>query len=262
MVARRFFMLLASTLAVATPLFAQQSGTVTGRVTDATQQPVVGVNVVVSAAADVRADRGTITDAQGRYRLTGVPAGARVVRVVGIGYRESTRSITVQSGQTVTADFTLETDAVALSELVVVGYGTQRAGNVTGAVKQVTSEEFNTGRIVSPEMLIQSKVPGVQVVDNNEPGGGLSVRIRGATSINASSDPLYVVDGVPLGSGSGGGLSAGRNALNFINPQDIESITVLKDAAAASIYGANASNGVVLITTKTARRRLRVVPRC
>ena len=109
---------------------------------------------------------------------------------------------------------------------------------------------------MSPEQLIQSKVPGVQVVDNNEPGGGISIRIRGATSINASSDPLYVIDGVPVGTGAGGGLSAGRNPLNFLNPADIESITVLRDASAAAIYGANAANGVVLIQTKAGGRAL------
>ncbi|MGE5744557.1 MAG: SusC/RagA family TonB-linked outer membrane protein, partial [Gemmatimonadota bacterium] len=114
---------------------------------------------------------------------------------------------------------------------------------------------FNTGRIVTPQQLIQSKVAGVQVVDNNEPGGGISIRIRGATSINASSEPLYVVDGVPVGTGAGGGISAGRDALNFLNPNDIESMTVLKDASAAAIYGANAAAGVVLITTKSGRGR-------
>jgi iron complex outermembrane receptor protein len=159
----------------------------------------------------------------------------------------------VTAGQTSTADFVLTVEAIALSEIVAVGYGTQRAANLTGSVKQVSAEQFNTGRIVSPEELIQSKVAGVQVVDNNEPGGGLSIRIRGATSIEASSDPLIVVDGVPLGS-AGAGLSAGRNPLNFLNPSDIESVTVLKDAAAAAIYGANAANGVVLITTKSGSR--------
>jgi iron complex outermembrane receptor protein len=142
--------------------------------------------------------------------------------------------------------------AVSLAEVVSTGYGTQRAGSVTGAVTKVSAEEFNTGRIVSPEQLIESKVAGVQVIDNNEPGGGMSIRIRGATSINASSDPLYVVDGLPIG--TGGGIStSGRDPLNFLNPNDIENITVLKGGEAASIYGANAANGVVLIQTKAGR---------
>src|SRR6266702_4251259 len=121
------------------------------------------------------------------------------------------------------------------------------AGNITGAVTAVGDSQFNTGRVISPQMLIQNKVAGVQVVDNNDPGGGLSIRIRGATSVNASSEPLYVVDGVPLGNGAGGGLSAGRDPLNYLNPNDIESVTVLRDASAAAIYGSNAANGVVLI---------------
>ena len=252
MVARRFLVVLAGILGMASQLSAQGSGNIAGRVTDATsQEPLPGVSVFVGS-------RGTLTDAQGRYRLAGVPAGARLVRAITTGFKETGQTVTVTAGQTVSADFALETEAIALSGLVVVGYGTQRAANVTGSVKQVNAEQFNTGRVVSPQELIQSKVSGVQVIDNNEPGGGKSIRIRGATSINASSDPLFVVDGVPLASGSGGGLSAGRDALNFLNPADIESITVLKDAASAAIYGANAANGVVMITTKQGERRIGV----
>ncbi len=230
------------------PVFAQRTtGNVVGRVTDAaSQQPLAGVTVLV-------AERGALTDADGRFTVTAVPTGAQTLRAIMIGYREASQPVTVTAGQSVTADVAMTLQAVQLAELVVTGYGTQRAGNVTGAVKQLSSEDFNTGRIVSPEQLMQSKVAGVQVVDNNEPGGGLSIRIRGATSINASSEPLYVIDGIPVGTGAGGGLSAGRNPLNFINPEDIESITVLKDAASASIYGANAANGVVLIQTRTGR---------
>lgn len=231
-----------------TGLYAQGTGTVTGRVLDAdSRQPLPGAAVAL-------ATRGTITAADGRFSLAGAPDGIQTVRVSLIGYGEATRRVTVIAGQNVHVEISMTAQAIELAQLVAVGYGQQRASNITGAVKQVTSAEFNTGRIVSPEQLIQSKVAGVQVVDNNEPGGGLSVRIRGATSINASSEPLYVIDGVPVGTGSGGGLSAGRNPLNFINPEDIETITVLKDAAAAAIYGANAANGVVIISTKTGRR--------
>src|SRR5258708_17924311 len=136
-----------------------------------------------------------------------------------------------------------------------MGYGVQRAGDVTGSASQLSAKDFNTGSIISPQQLIASKVAGVQVVENNQPGGGISIRIRGQASITAGSEPLYVVDGVPLGTGSGAGISAGSDPLNFINPNDIESITVLKDAAAAAIYGTNASNGVVLITTKSGQGR-------
>lgn len=230
------------------PLRAEaQTGTIRGRVnTDVSGQPLAGATVSFGS-------RSTQTRSDGQYVLTGVPVGTDTLRARLIGYTAAGRIVTVRAGQTVDADIILAARAVSLSEIVVTGYGEQRAGNITGAVTQVSSEDFNTGRIISPEELIRSKVPGVQVVDNNEPGGGFSLRIRGATSINASSEPLFVVDGVPLGTGAGGGLSAGRNPLNFLNPNDIEDITVLRDASAAAIYGANAANGVVLIKTKSGR---------
>src|SRR2546425_10652811 len=230
------------------PLCAQQpTGTIRGRVTDAaTQQPLVTVSVTVGS-------RTALTQADGRFVLTGVPAGADTVRARMLGYGPVRQGITVVAGDAVVVDFALTAHAVGLSEVVVTGYGVQRAGDITGAVTAVTDSQFNTGRILSPQLLIQSKVPGVQVVDNNDPGGGLSLRIRGPTSVTASSEPLYVVDGVPLGTGSGGGLSAGRDPLNFLNPNDIQDMTVLRDASAAAIYGTNAANGVVLITTKAGK---------
>src|SRR2546427_674861 len=239
------------------PLCAQQpTGTIRGRVTDAaTQQPLATVSVTVRS-------RTALTQADGRFVLTGVAAGADTVRARMLGYGPVRQAVTVVAGDAVVVDLALTAQAVGLSEVVVTGYGVQRAGDITGAVTAVTDSQFNTGRILSPQLLIQSKVPGVQVVDNNDPGGGLSIRIRGPTSVNASSEPLYVIDGVPLGTGAGGGISigrdslnpsAGRNPLNFLNPGDIESITVLKDASAAAIYGVNAANGVVLIRTQTGR---------
>src|SRR6266550_6971814 len=240
------------------PLGAQQAtGTVRGRVTDgATQRPLSGVTVAVGS-------RSALTQADGRYVITGVPAGTDPLRARLIGYGRATQAVTIAENETLVADLALTSQAVSLSEIVVTGYGTQRAGDITGAVTQVSSAEFNTGRIITPQQLIQSKVAGVQVVDNNEPGGGVTLRIRGANSVTASSDPLYVIDGMPVGLANtnpvnvldaSAGLSAGRDALNFLNPDDIESITVLKDASAAAIYGANAANGVVLITTKQSRQ--------
>ncbi|MEK6610147.1 MAG: carboxypeptidase-like regulatory domain-containing protein, partial [Gemmatimonadota bacterium] len=217
----------------ATPLRAQQpTGMIRGQVTDAgTQQPIPGVTVSVGS-------RGARTQADGGYFITGVPAGAETLRARMLGYSPETRPVTVIGGQTLVVDLAMTAQAIGLSEIVVVGYGEQSAGNITGAVTQVGTAEFNTGRIISPALLIQNKVAGVQVVDNNEPGGGLSVRIRGTTSINASSEPLYVIDGMPVGNYAGGGLSAGRDPLNFLNSDDIETITVLRDASAAAIYGA------------------------
>ncbi len=226
------------------PLYAQGTGSIRGRITvEGSGVPLSGVTISFGA-------RSAQTRPDGQYLLAGVPAGRDTLRVRLIGYGPAARLVTVAAGQTVDADIAITASAVNLAEIVVTGYGEQRQGNITGAVTQVSSQDFNTGRIVSPEELIRAKVPGVQVVDNNEPGGGFSVRIRGATSINASSEPLFVIDGVPIGTGAGGGLSAGRNPLNFLNPNEIESITVLRDASAAAIYGANAANGVVLIQTK------------
>jgi len=252
---RRFHHLMCALLAfawIALPLQAQQpTGTVRGRVTDnATQQGISGVTVSV-------ANRNSLTRADGRYTISGVPAGSHLVHARIIGYAEGSQPAMLAGGDTVVVDLALNGNAVTLSEVVVTGYGEQRAGNITGAVTSVADSQFNPGRILSPQMLIQNKVPGVQVVDNNDPGGGLSLRIRGATSVNASSEPLYVIDGVPLGTGAGGGLSAGRDPLNYLNPDDIENITVLRDASAAAIYGANAANGVVIISTKSGKGRAR-----
>jgi TonB-linked SusC/RagA family outer membrane protein len=229
------------------PLNAQGSeGTIRGTVTDQAQSPVAGVTLQIGV-------RTGVTQADGSYRISGVPAGSDTLRARMIGYTPAARLVTVSAGQTVNVDFTLTASAVNLAELVVVGYGEQAAGNITGAVTSLTPEEFNTGRVVTPTELIQNKVAGVQVVESNEPGGGTSIRIRGTTSINASSEPLIVMDGMPLASGSGGGISGGRDPLNFLNPDDIASITVLRDASAAAIYGANAANGVILIQTKSGR---------
>src|SRR5256886_3828654 len=236
-----------------TPLRAQAPvGTIRGHVTDAAnQQPLSGVTVAVGS-------RAALTQADGRYLITGVPAGTDSLRTRMIGYARATRPVTVVGGETVVVDLALTAQAVHLSEIVVTGYGAQRAGNMTGSAAQVNAGQFNTGPIVSPQLLIENKVAGLQVVDNNEPGGGLSIRIRGQASVNAGSEPLYVVDGVPLGTGSGGGLSAGRDPLNFPNPADIESFTVLKAAATPGVYEAMASNGVVLITTKSGQGRPQV----
>jgi len=244
---RRFNHLMCALLTAATawtaPLVAQQpTGTIRGRITDnSTQQPIIGVVVSVGS-------RSTITGNDGRYMLTGVPSGSDLLRARLIGYAPGSQPVMVAAGDTTALDFTLNPSAVGLSAIVVTGYGEQRAGDITGAVTSVRDSQFNTGRIITPQQLIQSKVAGVEVVDNNEPGGAMSLRIRGTTSVNASSDPLYVVDGLPLGTG---GIGAGRDPLNFLNPSDIESITVLKGGEAAAIYGANAASGVVIIKTKS-----------
>ena len=233
-------------LCVSQPVHAQ-SARITGTVRSADgAAPIV--------AADVEVVGGTFrriapTREDGRYTIQ-VEPGTYTVRAKRIGFaQDSALNVVVAAGETKVVDLTLRATAMQVTGVTVVGYGTQDVRDNTGSVKAITPRDFNPGRVVSAEQLIQAKVPGVQIIDNNEPGGGISIRIRGGTSVNASNEPLYVIDGVPLN--IGGGLSSGRNPLNFLNPADISSITVLKDASATAIYGSRGANGVLLITTKS-----------
>lgn len=235
---------LLATLLASMPALAQ-TGTITGRVTSVDGGlPLARVQVRIAGTTT-----GTLTRDDGRYVLTARP-GSWLVRASRIGLAPDSARVTVTSGGTATADFQLRASAVVLGTVVTVGYGTQETRNLTGSVATVDSAQFNTGRIVSPEALIRGKVAGVQVSDNNEPGGGISVRVRGGTSVNASNEPLYVIDGIPIDIGGGSTIN-GRNPLNFLNPNDIETVTVLKDASSTAIYGNRGANGVVIITTKS-----------
>ena len=242
------------------PLRAQGTGSISGRIVDSTtQQPIANAQVQV-----VGTQIGGLTRIDGRYFLQGVAAGPQRVRVTRIGFGAQEQQVTVASGGTATADFTLTAVAAALSEVVVTGYGSQRREAITGSVAQVNADDANKGVIANPNQLIQGRVTGVQMVTNNgEPGSGVQIRVRGGTSISASNDPLYVVDGVPLqneqtvASAPSTGFDAAlpRSPLNTINPSDIESITVLKDASATAIYGSRGANGVILIQTKRGSAR-------
>jgi TonB-linked SusC/RagA family outer membrane protein len=226
----------------AAQLSAQSTGTVTGRVVEGTtREPLAGATVSV-------AQRSTVSGEDGRFTITGVSAGTQTVQASRIGYGTARQQVAVAAGQTATVELVMSSSALLLDEVVAIGYGTEEQRDVTGVVEVVTTEDFNTGRVVSTEQLIQGKVAGVQVVENNEPGGGMNIRVRGPTSATASNEPLFVVDGTPLA--VGGGVSAGRNPLNFLAPEDIESVTVLKDASATAIYGSRGANGVVIVTTK------------
>jgi iron complex outermembrane receptor protein len=231
-----------------------QTGSISGRVVAAEGgAPVVGAQVTV-----VGTNIGTVSRDDGRYSLT-LQAGRYTLVASRIGFaRDTVPGVVVNPAATTTLNISLRSAPTALAGVVVVGYGTQQAKDLTGSVATVTTEEFNTGRVVSPEGLIRAKVAGVQVSDNNEPGGAISIRVRGGTSVTASNEPLYVVDGVPIDIGGGSvggdgstGLGRSRNPLNFLNPNDIESITVLKDASSTAIYGNRGANGVVIITTKS-----------
>lgn len=224
---------------------------VRGVVSDsANHQPVVGAQVIA-----VGTTRGTITDTVGAYTLR-VPPGAITIRVQRIGYAPSQREITATLDGTATADFLLRAVSTVLSEVVVTGYGTQTRAQVTGAVTNVDGQDVQDQPVAGVDAALQGKAAGVQVSQNSgEPGTGISVRIRGAASLSASNQPLYVVDGVPIANDALAQQlfpagSEAPTAITGLNPNEIESITVLKDAASAAIYGSRASNGVVMITTK------------
>ncbi|GAB3757349.1 SusC/RagA family TonB-linked outer membrane protein [Spirosoma pomorum] len=230
--------------------YAQSGKTVTGKVTDpGGTLGLPGVTIQVKGTT-----KGTTTDVNGEYRLADVAAN-NVLVYSSIGY--TTQEVSV--GTRTTIDISLAEDNKTLSEVVVVGYGNQRSKDVTGAVQSVGPKDFNKGVIASPEQLLQGRVAGVQITPSSgEPGAPINVQIRGTASLRGGNNPLFVIDGVPLDGGStgdggvdfGGGSSAARNPLAFLNPSDIENISVLKDASAAAIYGARGANGVVLITTK------------
>ncbi|PHQ28370.1 SusC/RagA family TonB-linked outer membrane protein [Leeuwenhoekiella nanhaiensis] len=225
--------------------------TVTGTVSEP-NGPLPGANVLVKGTTN-----GTTTDFDGNYTLNNVPSDATLVFSY-VGFAQQEVAVNGRS----TVNVTLEEDAAALEEVVVIGYGTTTVRDATGSVSSVTAEEFNQGAIASPEQLIQGKTAGVNISQNSgEPGAGNNIRIRGSNSIRSNNNPLFVVDGIPLSgestTPSGGdiinGANATRNPLNFINPNDIESISILKDASATAIYGSRGANGVVIVTTKSGR---------
>jgi iron complex outermembrane receptor protein len=236
-----------------------QSGSISGRVTD-----VVTMDAIAGARVQLEGTRReTSTGPQGDFVLGDVPVGIHRVTARLIGYAPVTQEVTVSAGQTVAVELSLQRQAVVMDEIVVTGYGAQRRSAITGSVASVNAEEANVGVITNANELIQGRVAGVYISQNHgEPGAGQQIRIRGGTSISASNEPLYVIDGVAIqnlateaqGIGIGGDPSLPRNPLNLLNPNDVESITVLKDAAAAAIYGARAANGVILIETKQGQR--------
>ena len=233
---RRILLAVLALLAVPSIARAQANGRIVGRVISTEgNRPVAGATVLIVGTA-----RGAVTDSSGRYTLADVPAGARRVQARRIGFISGTQSVTVAAGQASTLDFSLVSSPIQLEEIKTVGYGVQEARTVTGAVSTVSAEKLKDIPTSDPMKALQGRVPGVDIVaGNNEPGTGMQVRIRGVRSLTASNEPLYVVDGVPIG-----------GSITDFNPQVIESIEVLKDAAATAIYGSRGANGVIIVTTK------------
>ena len=213
--------------------FAQQI-TVNGNVVDATGEPIIGATVRVAGQQG-----GVITDFDGNFHIQ-ANSGATIT-VSYVGYQEA------QVAAAPRVNIVLQDDAQLLKDVVVIGYGTVKKSDATGSVMSVEADQLNKGLATSPADLLQGKTPGVQITTNSgAPGAGSTIRIRGGSSLSASNDPLIVIDGLPI---SGTGISGG-DVLNTINPNDIESFSILKDASATAIYGSRASNGVILITTK------------
>ena len=238
--ARRRFLLLGAALLCAapflSPLGAQQpTGTITGQVIDsATRQPLAGVNVIVEGTR-----LGGVTRDDGTFTIVGVPPGTHSVRTRRIGYASSPMIVSVSDGSTTSVSFALAKRAAVLDQVVVVGYNTQKKSSITGAVSTVDATDVESRRVPDVSQALQGQVAGLQVTQSTgAPGEPISIRIRGEGTIGNNS-PLFVVDGVPT------------RDISFLNPGDVQTYTVLKDASAASIYGSRASAGVIVITTKS-----------
>jgi TonB-dependent starch-binding outer membrane protein SusC len=256
---RRILPAVVIALMCAVQVQAQAVGRIHGTVVDsANRQPLPNVNVGLEGTT-----RGAVSRVDGTFDVTGVPPGTYSLRARRIGYRTIIQSVTVTAGSTTNVDLGLGPQPTVLAEIVSTGYGTQRREAITGSVATVNADAANVGVITNAEELLQGRTTGVQVVKSSgEPGGNIQIRIRGGTSISASNDPLYVIDGVPVQNDSPTPDAAGvnfnaalpRNPLNGLSPDDIETLTILKDASATAIYGSRAANGVVLITTKRGTR--------
>lgn len=215
-----------------------QTTMVNGTVTAKNGEPLLGVTVVERGTTN-----GVVTDFDGRFSIRVKPDAT--LQFSFVGYTATEEPLNNRT----TLQVVLNESVVGLDEVVIIGYGSQRKGDLTGAISNVNSADFNVGLINSPAQLINGKISGMQIMSSSgSPSAGSTIRIRGGASLNASNDPLIVLDGIPLETG---GISGnGGNFLSLINPNDIESMTVLKDASSTAIYGSRASNGVIIITTK------------
>ncbi|MCB0801103.1 MAG: TonB-dependent receptor plug domain-containing protein, partial [Bacteroidales bacterium] len=223
-----------------------QQRTVTGKVTDATTgEALPGVTIVIKGTTT-----GVASDLDGSFTID-VPSGSTILQFTSVGY--ASQEITVGSRSVI--DVALQSDVTMIEELVVIGYGFKKKRDLTGSISSISASNIEDTPVKDVLSALQGRAPGVVVTANSgAPGAGITVRVRGYSSLNSGNDPLYVLDGVPLESNTLSSLNGydmhGLNPLADINPGDIESIEVLKDAASTAIYGSRAANGVVLITTK------------
>lgn len=228
-----------------------QNKTVSGKVSDEKGDAVSGASVLAKGTKT-----GTSTDGTGFFSMS-VPTSTTTLTITYVGYVSQDVDISTSGNVTVS----LKPESSALTDVVVVGYGTTKKKDLTGSVASITTKDFNKGVIATPDQLIQGRTPGVSITPSSgEPGAAATINIRGSSSIRGNQQPLYVIDGVPITSDGTSGTSSGvegsssaKNPLIFLNPNDIESITVLKDASSAAIYGSRGANGVILITTKTGK---------
>jgi TonB-dependent starch-binding outer membrane protein SusC len=228
-----------------------QTGGITGVITDSrTGETLPGTTVLFTSI-----QRGATTDIDGRYTVTNIPVGTYNVRVSFVGYATITRSVDIAANETLTINFSMEPSQVGLDEVVVVGFGEMSRRNVTGSIASVRGEDIHHTPVNTVENLLQGRMTGVFIQQNNgKLGQGIQMRIRGSSSVTASNQPLYVIDGIPVVMDDFSLSSAASNPMSQFNFNDVESIQVLKDASAAAIYGSRAANGVVLITTKEGRQ--------
>ena len=238
----RVLMLLPFLAIALLPLRANAQGgtrTVSGTVLDEASEPLIGASVIAQGST-----AGAATDIDGNFKIV-VSQNVKNLEITYVGYEKAVVAIPA-SGK---VEVQLRPNAQVMDEVVVIGYGVQKKDDLTGSISTVGEKDFNQGLISSPEQLVNGKVAGVQIVNaGGSPTAGSTIRIRGGASLNASNDPLIVLDGVPME--VGGSVSGSGNFLSLINPNDIESMTVLKDASSTAIYGSRASNGVIIITTK------------
>lgn len=226
--------------------FGLNAQSISGKIVDENKIPLPGATVSIEGTTT-----GSSTDMDGKFQLRLSSPGAYTLRVAFLGFQTILKDVVVEANENKSIDFVLKEDAALLDEVVVIGYGSVEKKDLTGSIVSVNSKDFQSGNVNTPEQLVLGKVAGVQITPNGgSPGSGSTIRIRGGASLNASNDPLIVIDGVPV---SNDGIAGAANPLNLINPNDIENVTILKDASATAIYGSRASNGVIIITTKKAK---------